>query len=149
MRNALLTLIAPALVAGVPCQAQAADLYVVVHASNTLAALSPKEAVALFTGRTRAFPNGETSRPYDHPQSSAAREDFYRALTGMDLARINSYWSRLQFSGQLQPPKSVASNAEMTERIKRDPHAIGYLTVAPKDPDLRVVLVIKAAEPTI
>jgi hypothetical protein len=96
--------------------------------------------LALYTGRTRSLPNGEAARPLDQARDSAARAMFYQALTGMDLARINSYWARLHFTGQVQPPQAVADDAAVIARLRQDPSSIGYLTQEPSDPALRVVL---------
>ncbi|MEH3086445.1 MAG: hypothetical protein PGN26_07890 [Xylophilus ampelinus] len=115
-------------------------LYVVVSAENPLRTLERSDLVAIYTGRTRAFPNGETARPLDQKRNGAARAEFYRALTGMDLARINSYWARLHFTGQVQPPQTVEDDAAVMRRVRDDPSAIGYLTRAPQDSALRVVL---------
>ena len=121
--------------------ARAADtMFVVVSAQSPVQAMTQKEVLALYTGRTRAFPNGDAARPLDQPRDSPAREAFYRALTGMDLARINSYWARLHFTGQVHPPQAVADDHALLQRLKQDPSALGYLAHEPADPALRVVL---------
>ncbi|AKJ29790.1 hypothetical protein [Caldimonas brevitalea] len=119
-----------------------ADLYVVVHADNPVRQISAKETVDLFMGRKRSFPDGDHALPFDLPRDSAARAGFYRALTGMDLAQINSYWARLMFSGQTMPPQPMPSEAAMLEVVKRNPGAIGYLSQEPADKGVRVVLVL-------
>src|SRR5437868_2987870 len=45
-----------------------ADFYIVVHASNPQRALSQKEAVDLFMGRSRAFGNGDFALIFDLPR---------------------------------------------------------------------------------
>ena len=94
---AALCLCAPALPAR-------ADVFVVVPTSSSVHAMSQKELVDLYMGRTRAFPDGTFALPFDLPRDHPGRAAFYQALTGMDLAQINSYWSRLMFSGQTLPP---------------------------------------------
>jgi hypothetical protein len=118
------------------------DLYVVVNAHNTVQMLTRRDVIALFTGRSRVFPDGDVAQPYDQASDSAARALFYRALTGMDLARINSYWSRLLFTGQVQPPRLLADDMDVIERLRGDRNGIGYLTSRPKDAALRVVFVL-------
>jgi ABC-type phosphate transport system substrate-binding protein len=121
--------------------ARAADtMVVVVSAQSPVQAMTQKEVLALYTGRTRSFANGEAARPLDQPRDSALREAFYRALTGMDLARINSYWARLHFTGQVQPPQPVADERALIQRLRQDPNALGYLAHEPNDPTVRVVL---------
>lgn len=121
-------------------------VHVVVNAANPVRALSQRDVVQLFTGRVRDFPGGERAQPLDQGRDSAAREAFYLALTGMDLPRINSYWARLLFSGQVQPPIEVAGgHAGMLAAVRRDATAIGYLLQDPADaPGVRVLLSVPA-----
>lgn len=131
-----------------PLRAQATEvLHVVVHAGNPVANLTQRDLVALYTGRTRAFPGGEPARVLDHPRDSNERQAFYLALTGMDLPRINSYWSRLHFTGQVLPPRPMTGDAAIRAELLRDPAAIGYLTQSPIDPGLRVVHQVRLLPP--
>jgi hypothetical protein len=121
--------------------AVAADtLYVVVSSQSPIRSLAQKDVLALYTGRTRTLPGGEAATPLDQQHDGAARADFYQALTGMDIARINSYWARLHFTGQVQPPRTVEDDGAMIQRLRADPSAIGYLTREPTDASVRVVL---------
>lgn len=122
-----------------------ADFYIVVNAANPQRALTQKEAVDLFMGRSRAFANGEFALIFDLPRDNARRAAFYQALTGMGVAQVNSYWSRLMFSGQSVPPQSLADEAAMVGMLRRNPGALGWLSREPTEPGLRTVLVIKEA----
>jgi hypothetical protein len=128
-----------------PPAASAPAVYVVVGAASPVRALTQREALALYTGRSRNLPSGEVAQPLDHGRDSAERERFYLLLTGMDLARINSYWSRLQYTGQVQPPRELPAAAAVVAQLKREPLALGYLSTEPNDPQLRVVLVLREA----
>lgn len=90
-----------------------ADLYVVVHAANPVRAFTQKELVDLYMGRSRVFAHGEPALPFDLARDSLLRERFYRGLTGLPLAQVNSYWSRLMFTGQTLPPATLSTEAEM------------------------------------
>ena len=94
-------------------------------------------------GRSRAFTNGDFALIFDLPRDSPKRADFYRSLTGMTLAQVNSYWSRLMFSGQSMPPQSLPDETTMIEIVKRNPNAVGWLSREPADKQLRTLLVIK------
>lgn len=131
------TTLAPAL----PAQA---DVYVVVPATSSVKAMSQKEVVDLYMGRTRAFPGGDFALPFDLPRDHPGRATFYQALTGMGPAQVNSYWSRLMFSGQTMPPQPLPSESAMADLVRRNPSAVGYLLQEPAaDKGLRVVLVLK------
>jgi hypothetical protein len=124
-----------------------ADVYVVVPTGSGVKAMSQKELTDLYMGRTRAFPDGNFALPFDLPRENPARGAFYLALTGMGPAQINSYWSRLMFSGQTMPPQPLPSEAAMADLVRRNPSAVGYLTQEPAaDKGLRVVLVLKTAK---
>ena len=124
-----------------------ADVWVVVPMSSSVKSMSQKELVDLYMGRSRAFPDGTFALPFDLPRDDPSRAAFYKALTGMDLAQINSYWSRLMFSGQTLPPQPLPGEAAMADLVKRNPSAVGYLLQEPAaDKGLRVVLVLKSAK---
>jgi len=120
-----------------------ADYYIVVNANNPQPALTQSDAVNLFMGRSRAFSDGNFALVFDLPRDNPKREGFYRKLTGMSLAQITSYWSRLMFSGQNLPPQPLPNEATMIEIIKYNPNAVGWLSTAPTDKGLRTVLVLK------
>jgi hypothetical protein len=122
-----------------------ADFYVVVNASNPQRSLTQKEAVDLFMGRSRAFAGGDIALIFDLPRDNARRAAFYQALTGMGVAQVNSYWSRLMFSGQSVPPQALPDEAAMVGMLRRNPGALGWLSREPTEPGLRAVLVIKEA----
>lgn len=120
-----------------------ADIYVVVNAVNTVSTLSQNEALDLFMGRNRHFLGGKNAQTFDLARNSPARETFYKLLTGMEMAQVNSYWARLMFSGQTLPPQVLGSEDAMLDVLRRTPGAIGYLTQPPTDKSLTVVLVLK------
>lgn len=120
-----------------------ADVYVVVNANNPVHAMTQKEVLNLFMGRINAFTEVDLAMPLDLPRDHAMRDHFYHLLTGMTPAQVNSYWSRLMFTGRTLPPKMVPSEAALVEAVRRNPGAIGYLSRGPADPGVRVVLVLR------
>lgn len=133
--------------AGLLCGSAAvrADVYVIVHPEYAVRAMTRAQTLDLFMSRTRHFPNGDPALPLDQPRNSPARARFYRALTGMDLAQVNSYWARLMFSGQTMPPESLSSEAAVLAAVKHNPAAIGYVLAEPADRSVHVVFVLKEA----
>lgn len=115
-------------------------VYVIVSAQSSVQSLSQKEVVALYTGRSLTFPNGETAIPFDMAREGTARASFYQLLTGMDIARINSYWARLHFTAQVKPPKAMSDEKMMLDQVRGDAQAIGYMLHEPRDASVRVVL---------
>ena len=124
-----------------------AEIYLVVNASSPIQTISRKEAIDLFTGRTRALRDGGAAQLFDLPRDSRQRASFYQSLTGKSLGQINSYWSRLMFSGQTMPPQALPSEQAMVESLRANANALGYLTSRPTDDGLRTVLVLKNEQP--
>lgn len=143
MRN----LFIPVLLAlmALPAAPARADFFIVVNAGNAQPAVTQKEAVNLFMGRNRAFANGEVALIFDLPRDHPRRAAFYQALTGQSVAQVNSYWSRLMFSGQSTAPQALADEAAMVGMLRRNPNALGWLSKEPTEPGLRTVLVISEA----
>ena len=124
---------------------EADEAVVVVGPASPVQQLSRSQAVGVFTGRLRSWPSGEAIQALDLPPGNPARERFYRLLTGLSPAQMNSYWARLAFSGQMQPPLVVDSEAALIRRLREQPQGIGYLGRAPDDDRLRVLLTLRPA----
>ena len=136
-----------ALCLGLPGLSAWADFYVVAHAANAQRSLNLKQAVDLYMGRSRTFGNGDFALLFDLPRDAPQRAAYYQALTGMSPAQVNSYWSRLMFSGQTLPPQPLPGETAMADLVKRNPSAVGYVLQEPAaDKGLRVVLVLKSAK---
>lgn len=120
-----------------------AQVYVATSQVSVLRTLTRKDVVNLYTGRTRSLEGGPSVVALDLPRDDALRGEMYRLLTGFTPAQINSYWSRLTFTGQTRALPVVASEAQMTEALRANPSAIGYLSREPTDKALRVLMVLK------
>jgi hypothetical protein len=142
MRYTLTRFLLSAVLALVSAQA-AADIFVIANAASPVRTLTNKEAVDIFMRRTRFDANGDQIIACDLSRDNAVRGDFYRVMTGMSQAQINSYWARLMFSGQVMPPQAFASEQELLNMVRRHPGAIGYLGHEPQERSVRVVLVLK------
>lgn len=128
-------------------EVRAADVYVVVSADSALQTLTAKQLQSLYMGRNRLLPTGSAATLYDLPTAHPVRDAFYSALTGMSPAQVNSYWSRLVFTGQTLPPQALADEQTMVALIKRSPNAMGYLSREPEGDSLRTLLVLKTRSP--
>jgi len=138
-----------AVLAGLPVSLHAqgeAELVLVVGVGSGLQSLTRGQAVGYFTGRLRSLPNGELAVPLDLPSGHPVRERFYRLLTGLGPPQMNSYWARLAFSGQTQPPQVMDSEAALVRSLRDNPRSIGYLPRAQLDDRLRVLLAVTRAE---
>lgn len=117
--------------------ALARELVVIAHRDSSIGMLSREQASHLFLGRVKLLPSGARVRVVE---VEPLREAFYRRLVNRDIAEVNAYWARLQFSGRTQPPLRVSDAAAAVELIARDPDAIAFVESALLDARTRVLL---------
>lgn len=122
--------------------AGAADYYIVVSEKNPTRTLTGQEALHIFMGRARTFPDGSRATSYELADA-AQRAGFYRVLADMSLPQVTSYWARLMFSGRNLPPQQVQDRVALLEKVRRDPHAITWLPGPPAAPGVRTVLILR------
>ena len=115
----------------------AEELVLIVHRDSGISTLSREQASHLFLGRVKMLPSGGRANVVE---VEPLRASFYRRLLGREIAEINAYWARLQFSGRTQPPLRVSDSAAAVARVAEDPQAIAFVDAVPEDPRARVVL---------
>ena len=115
------------------------DLVVVVHKNNPVDKLSKDQLIDLFMGKYVAFPDGKKAIPLDINDSSQLKKQFYQALVGLPLARVNAYWSRIKFTGRARPPQEMANEQALVSFMNSQDRAIGYLPRSKVTKNLKVV----------
>lgn len=121
----------------------AADIAVIVNASNAVRQMNNDQLADLYLGRTRVFPDGEYALVLDLGKDIPLRERFMNALTGMNARQVNSYWSRMMFTGQVLPPQQLPDEKTVLNTVKRNPGAIGYVRAPLADPSVRTIMTLK------
>lgn len=129
-----------ALLAPLPASA---DIVVIVNDTNPVHSMSSEEVAALYLARSRTFSSGEFALVFDQPRDSALRQQFFKLVANMAIAQVNTYWSRLMFSGQEMPPQVLPNEQAVIDIVRRNPGAVGYVSMPPKETSVRVVLQIK------
>jgi hypothetical protein len=118
-----------------------ADVVAVVSAVSPIGALSRTEVVDVFLGKRTRFPDGTSAVPIDQTEGSSVRKDFYSKFAAMSQAQLKAFWSKIIFTGRGQPPRDVATEAELKKLLLANPSAIGYMDQSMVDSSLKVVLV--------
>ena len=121
------------------CPTVEADVVAVVSSKSAVTALTKSQVADLFLGRSIRFPGGMQAVPIDRDEGTRAREEFYAAFTGKSPAQVKSYWAKMIFTGRGQPPRSVASDAEVRKILEANPQAIAYVERGALDSGLRVL----------
>jgi ABC-type phosphate transport system substrate-binding protein len=138
----ILSLLMMCVLVVLPVRAQTA-IVVVVHPASPVISLTKKQVSELYLGRNQYLGGNQRLQLLDQPRDSKLREQFFAQLMGMDLGRINAYWARLQFSGDIQPPLALPDSATVLKIVSHNPFAIGYMEASALTPAVRAVLTIK------
>ncbi len=120
----------------------AAEIVVIVNPKSPLASMTADQVSAIFLGKTNTLPSGGTAAPVDLPESSAVREQFYSKAAGKTSAQVKATWARLTFSGKAQPPKELATAADVKKFVAGNPDAIGYIEKSAVDGTVKAILSI-------
>ncbi|WP_394220925.1 hypothetical protein [Alteromonas gracilis] len=102
-------------------------IVVVTSLKSDVQALDKKGVIDIFMGKYAAFPNGKEATPIDVEADAKLKAQFYEALVGLPLARVNAYWSRLKFSGRAKPPATEQTLDDVKHRLERDESALAYI----------------------
>jgi ABC-type phosphate transport system substrate-binding protein len=100
----------------------------IVNGSNPRARM-PRDFVAnAFLRKVSRWGHGETIRPVDQPNDSAARQKFSNEVLRRSVAAVRIYWQQLIFSGRGLPPPELESDQEVVRYVARNAGAIGYVS---------------------
>lgn len=126
------------LAASLCCNVAFADVAVIVHPSNgdTL----DKDSISrLFLNKAKAFPNGTQAEPIALAESQPATNEFNAKVLNKSAAQLTAFWSKLVFTGKGQPPKALASDADVVSAVASNINAIGYIDAGAVNDSVRVV----------
>lgn len=118
-----------------------ADVVAIVSNNNpnTYTGMEPAEIKRIFLGKSSSFPDGSDAIAYDLPKGNNSRAQFAERYLDRSESQLNSYWSRLVFSGKAQPPHRTNDAAEMKQKVAGNPNAIGYIDSADVDASIAVI----------
>jgi len=102
-----------------------AEVKVIVNPSISVNATAD-DVANVFLAHVNTLPGGIKLIPYD--QAEEIRNEFYNKIAKRDPAQLKAYWARMIFTGRGQPPKELASDAEVVRFVSSNPDAIGYVS---------------------
>jgi ABC-type phosphate transport system substrate-binding protein len=115
------------------------DVVVVVNINNSTDQLTKSQVIDLFMGKYLAFPNGIKASTVDIDGEDKLKKRFYQQLVGMSLARVNSFWSRIKFTGRAKPPLKQPNEEAIVRFITLKKDAISYISRSKLNENLKVV----------
>lgn len=109
------------------------EIYVITHPGVKV---SPDDIREIYLG-DKEFSAGVRLVPVDN---QAAQAEFVVKALSMNPQRYNTLWVKKAFRDGLNPPTLKASDFEVLQFVKRTPGAVGYVSFAPSDKDVIVVV---------
>jgi ABC-type phosphate transport system substrate-binding protein len=117
-----------------------AELVVIVNPKNPAANLTADQVAQVFLGRSNSFPAGGAATPVDQKEGAAVRDEFYTKVVDKSSGQVKAFWAKQMFSGKGQPPRELATSAEVKRAVAADPSAIGYIEKSAVDSTVKGVL---------
>jgi ABC-type phosphate transport system substrate-binding protein len=117
------------------------EFIVIVNVNNPLRAMSRSQLAEYFLKRRATWPNGTAVDPVDLPPDSRARSAFFRDVLRRAPNDVSAYWVQEIFAGRSEPPEVKNSEAAVVSHVSAIAGAIGYVTMTPVDPSVRVLVV--------
>jgi len=105
------------------------ELAIIVNSTNDIQEISVEDVASIFLGKSRQLPDGTKVVPLDQLEAEGLKQEFYAKVVRKTLSQLNSYWSRLIFTGRGQPPFAVSGDSEVLEFVAANPNMIGYVDV--------------------
>ncbi len=116
-----------------------AEPVVIVNVENKISTLSREEIIDLFMGRYNNFPDGHHAQPCNQVDNMKLTGQFYKLLTGKNVAQINAYWARLLFSGRATPPRNFKDDKAIIQEVRTSPDSIAYVDRQSIDDTIKVI----------
>ena len=101
--------------------------------------LTKDQAAALYLGKTNKLPSGGAVVLYDLEASDPLKAEFNSKVTGKSEAQLQSYWSRLVFTGKATPPGKLANSDLVKSTVAATANAIGYMDESKVDGTVKVL----------
>jgi ABC-type phosphate transport system substrate-binding protein len=115
------------------------ELVIVVNNENPIQQMTRSQVIDLFMGKYIAFPDGTKAIAVDLSSKQKMKKVFYKKLVGRSLASVNTYWSRILFTGRAKPTVKKETKEDIVQYIAKTKNAIGYIPKSMLNKNLKVV----------
>ena len=117
-----------------------AGYVVVANESMKADSIKAKDLRNIYLKKKRYLYENQVAEPTGL-EDGEARLEFISKVLRKTESTLNSYWSRLIFTGRANPPRLFSSQDELMQYIARTPGAIGYM-----DSDSTIIQGVKIIE---
>jgi ABC-type phosphate transport system substrate-binding protein len=117
-----------------------ADKAIIVSKNNPNSSIAAVDVQKIYLAKTNTFPNGGEVVPVSQDEKSDIYTAFLSAVIQKTPEQYKSYWAKMIFTGQGQPPKQVSGgDAAVVKLIAENPALIGYVDAASVNDSVKVL----------
>ena len=121
-----------------PLQA-VAEIAVIANPDMPVTSMSREEINRIYLGKMKFLPSGAKVTPVDQRPGASARSQFYANVMRKSETQMKSYWSRVIFTGQGQPPLQETDDQAVKSFVAKNPSGLGYIDKSAVDDSVKVV----------
>jgi hypothetical protein len=116
------------------------EIAVIVNPAVDASTIDREEVKNIYLGRSTSL------TPYDLPEASYIRNEFYKIATGRNIRQIDALWAKLVFSGRARAPEELINSKALKRTVALDPRGIGYVEKSVVDETVTVVMILTPEE---
>lgn len=118
-----------------------AQVAVVANKDVPVDTITKSELTDIYTLEVSLWNNGRSVIVFDLKPKGEVKDTFYNFL-GKSTSRMKSIWMKKLLSSGDDPPPAVESESLMLEKIKKTGGAIGYISSAMVDEEVKTLVTI-------
>ena len=116
------------------------DLVVIVNTQNPVQAIDASDLRPIFqTTKTNWGNSAGDALPLNLPEDNPLRQEFDKAVLGLDPDRVARYWQDRKIRGGARPPMRVSSTGMVLKGVASKPGGIGYVKSSEVNATVKVV----------
>lgn len=120
-------------------EAEGESIVVIVNKANPASSLGANELRPIFQTTKMSWSTGGEAAPFNLPSDSSLRQDFDRAVLGLDPDRVARYWQDRKIRGGARGPRVLPSPNAVLAAVAATTGAIGYLNASAANGTVKVV----------
>jgi len=116
------------------------DIVVIVNPQNPLASIEAGDLRPIFqTTKTSWGNSAGDAMPLNLPEDNPMRQEFDKAVLGLDPDRVARYWQDRKIRGGARPPVRVSSTGAVVKGVAAKTGAVGYVKASEANASVKIV----------
>jgi ABC-type phosphate transport system substrate-binding protein len=115
------------------------SIVVIVNKNNPASSLGVSELRPVFQTTKTSWSRGGDAIPFNLPFDNGLRQEFDRAVLGLEPERVARYWQDRKIRGGARAPKQLPSVSAVLAAVAANPGAVGYVNAGDANGTVKVV----------